>query len=88
MREIARIHRILSLLEKIWEQQQDVRFNQLVANLQHMYSIQNEGYGKKNVKELDFMGQEIESSYLDFFNLEDEEWEKFLQLHVKEENID
>ncbi|MED3550305.1 hypothetical protein [Cytobacillus praedii] len=67
MREKARIQRMLSLLEKIWEQQQDVRFNQLVANLQHMYSIQNEGYGKRKIKEKDFLGQEIDSSYLDFF---------------------
>lgn len=51
MREKARIQRTLSLLEIIWQQQPDVRFNQLISNLQHMYSAQNDGYGKRKVVE-------------------------------------
>lgn len=47
MREKARIQRILSLLETIWKQQSDVRFNQLISNLQYMYSDQKGGYGKR-----------------------------------------
>lgn len=79
MREKDRIQRILSLINVIWQQQPDVRFNQLISNLQHLYSIQNEGYGKRTMKEQDFIGEEVNASYLDFFYLEDTEWETFLE---------
>lgn len=72
MRKKARIQRILMLLQTIWEQQPDVRFNQLISNLQHMYSAQNQGYGKRKVKEQNLLGKEVDSSYLDFFYLEDD----------------
>jgi hypothetical protein len=85
MREKARIPRILSLLEIIWQQQPDVRFNQLISNLQHMYSEQNEGYGKRKMNEQNFLGNEVDSSYLDFFYLEDAEWEAFLESIVRQE---
>lgn len=38
MREKERINRITSLIQRIWEQQPDMRFNQLISNLQHIYS--------------------------------------------------
>lgn len=38
VRDPKRIPRILTLLFKIWEQQPDLRFNQLVQNLQSLYS--------------------------------------------------
>ncbi|MDR4887523.1 hypothetical protein RGU12_08100 [Fredinandcohnia sp. QZ13] len=79
MREKERINRIMSLLQRIWEQQPDVRFNQLISNLQHMYSSQNEGYGQRMMKEKGSLGDEAESSYLDLFYLEDDKWEEFLQ---------
>lgn len=85
MREKARIQRILALLEIIWQQQPDVRFNQLISNLQHMYSAQYEGYGKRKMKEQNFLGKEVDSSYLDFFYLEDTEWESFLESLVDRE---
>ncbi|SOB90515.1 hypothetical protein SAMN05880501_101173 [Ureibacillus xyleni] len=88
MREHARIQRILSLLETIWQQQPDVRFNQLISNLQHMYSAQNEGYGKRKMKEQDFLGKEVDSSYLDFFYLEDVKWEAFLDSIVEKAKAD
>lgn len=85
MREKARIQRILLLLETIWQQQPDVRFNQLLSNLQHMYSVENEGYGTRKMKEQNLFGKEVDSSYLDFFFLEDDKWEAFLvSLIVKE----
>jgi len=37
MRDPKRIVRILTLLFKIWEQQPDARFNQLISNLQSKY---------------------------------------------------
>lgn len=85
MREKARIQRILALLETIWLQQPDVRFNQLISNLQHMYSAQHEAYGKRKMKEQNFLGEEVDSSYLDFFYLEDTEWEAFLESLVDKE---
>ncbi|WP_162985670.1 hypothetical protein [Virgibacillus halodenitrificans] len=79
MREKARIERNMSLLQKIWEKQPDLRFNQLISNLQEMYSAQQDGYGRRKMKEMDMFGKEVESAYLDFFFLEDDKWEAFLQ---------
>ncbi|MBU5466271.1 hypothetical protein KQI49_05420 [Virgibacillus sp. MSJ-26] len=88
MREKERINRIMSLLQAIWEQQTDVRFNQLISNLQHIYSSQNEGYGQRMMIEKEQFGEETESSYLDFFYLEDKEWEAFLQRIVDDQQKD
>jgi hypothetical protein len=88
MREKARIQRISALLETIWQQQPDVRFNQLISNLQYMYSAQHGGYGKRKMKEQDFSGKEVDSSYLDIFYLEDTEWEAFLESIVGKEKAD
>ncbi|MEK4406168.1 hypothetical protein MKZ26_17580 [Sporosarcina sp. FSL K6-6792] len=86
MREKARIQRVLSLIDVIWQQQPDVRFNQLISNLQHMYSAQNEGYGKRIMKEQNFLGKEVDVSYLDLFYLEDTEWEAFLETIIAKGN--
>lgn len=78
MREKERINRIMSLLQRIWEQQPDVRFNQLISNLQHMYSSENEGYGQRMMKEKGPLGDGV-GYYLDLFYLEDDKWEEYLQ---------
>lgn len=88
MREKERINRIMSLLQRIWEQQTDVRFNQLISNLQHMYSSQNEGYGQRMMIEKGPFGDEAESSYLDFFYLEDDQWEALLKRIVDDQEKD
>jgi uncharacterized protein YihD (DUF1040 family) len=75
VRDPKRIPKILSLLQMIWEQQPDVRFHQLISNLQDEYSKQNNGYGKKEA-----VG---DTNDLDFFYLEDEQWEDFLETIVK-----
>ena len=67
------------------KQQPDVRFNQLISNLQHVYSEQNGEYGKRKMKERNFLGDEVVSSYLDFFYLEDTEWEAFLEKIIAKE---
>ncbi|MDF1510985.1 hypothetical protein PZE06_22900 [Robertmurraya sp. DFI.2.37] len=85
MREKERINRIMSLLQRIWEQQSEMRFNQIISNLQHMYSSQNEGYGQRMLIE---NGEEVKSSYLDFFYLEDDKWEEFLQRMVDSQERD
>ncbi|WP_337020407.1 hypothetical protein [Oceanobacillus massiliensis] len=79
MREKERVNRIMSLLQKIWEQQPDLRFNQMISNLQQMYSSQHNRYGRRKMKEVDMFDKEVESAYLDFFFLEDDKWEEFLQ---------
>ncbi|WP_363550101.1 hypothetical protein [Caldifermentibacillus hisashii] len=78
MRDPKRIPRILTLLFKIWEQQQDLRFNQLVQNLQALYSQQNNNYGKRDFYEKD--GEiSYQNYYIDLFYLEDDQWEQFLR---------
>lgn len=81
MRDPRRIRRILALLQQIWEYQQDVRFNQLVSNMQSIYSQQHDNYGKREVFERKFIDLE-KSSYLDFFFLEDDKWEGFLTSYL------
>ncbi|WP_141130640.1 hypothetical protein [Virgibacillus dokdonensis] len=88
IREIERINRIMSLIQRIWEEEPDIRFNQLISNLQYMYSSQNEGYGQRMMIEKGSSGDETESSYLDFFYLEDKEWEAFLQKIVDDQKKD
>lgn len=78
VRDPKRIPRILTLLFKIWEQQPDLRFNQLVQNLQALYSQQNNNFGKRNFYEKDG-GITYQNSYIDLFYLEDDQWEQFLR---------
>lgn len=80
MRDPNRIKRILTLLQQIWEQQPDVRFNQLLSNLQSLYSQENNSFGRIEVYTKDFIDIE-ETSHLDFFYLEDDKWEEFLTSH-------
>lgn len=77
MRDRRRIPRIISLLQKIWEQQHDVRFNQLISNLQSQYSHLNDNYGKKVI-------DSNRGTYLDLFFLEDDKWEIFLEDYWRE----
>lgn len=77
MRDPNRIKRKLTLLQHIWEHQTDVRFNQLISNLQNLYSQENNNYGRREVYTKNFIDLE-KTSYLDFFYLEDDKWEEFL----------
>ncbi|MED3550930.1 hypothetical protein [Cytobacillus praedii] len=96
MRDPNRIKRILTLLQQIWEHQSDVRFNQLISNLQSLYSQENNSYGRREVYTKNYIDLE-KTSYLDFFNLEDDKWEEFLtsywssieqELKLRKEKID
>lgn len=66
MRDPERIKRILTLLQQIWEHQPDIRFNQLVSNLQSLYSQDNNSYGRREVFTKNYIDLE-KTSYLDFF---------------------
>lgn len=81
MRDPNRIKRILTLLQQIWEQQTDVRFNQLLSNLQSLYSQENNSFGRREVYTKNFIDLE-KTTYLDFFYLEDDKWEEFLISHL------
>jgi hypothetical protein len=90
VRDLKRIKRILSLVEEIWEFQPDVRFNQLISNLQHLYSSENNGKARKKVwiKE---DGKFIESYFLDLFYVKDDQFEEFLESFIngiKERRMD
>ena len=77
MRDAGRIPRMTTLLEKIWEYQPDVRFNQLVSNLQSQYSQQHDHYGERVI-------DSERGTYLDMFFLEDDKWERFLESYSGE----
>lgn len=87
MRERERIDRIMSLIQEVWHYMPDIRFNQLVSNLQMFYSQKNGGYGTREVLEKEVHEKytvERKTTYLDFFNLEDDEFEAFLESYAKE----
>lgn len=54
-----------------------MRFNQLLSNLQSLYSQENNSFGRREVYIKNFIDIE-KTSYLDFFYLEDDKWEEFL----------
>ena len=74
MRPPERIDTALELLKRIWEQQPDTRFFQLIYNMQSEYSFNNDGFGK--VKE---EGDFAEKLAYDFFYLEDDKFIDFLR---------
>lgn len=85
MREPERIKRVLTLIEKIWSRTPDIRFNQLIDNLQYEYVSEVESKLIKTVyKENNFevngivISELIKSEIPDLFYLEDDEFERFL----------
>ena len=75
MRDPYRIHEILKLLEQAWVKDPDLRFNQLIYNLQYGYSQSNGGIGQ--VKESSTDG--FERIGFDLFNLEDDDFINYVQ---------
>ncbi|WP_017187344.1 hypothetical protein [Alkalibacillus haloalkaliphilus] len=86
MRDVQRIRRIMQLLEDIWRHFPDWRFNQLVSNLQHMYSKKHNNFGKRKVFEKDGESDGVPVNYVDLFYLEDDQLEKFLEEILEELN--
>lgn len=80
MRDPKRISECLDLIKQMWEKDPDLRFNQLIYNLQGSYSHENEGVGK--VEEVIEKGHSIVG--FDLFNLEDEQFIQFLRDKVAE----
>lgn len=75
MRDPGRIHEILKLLEQAWITDPDLRFNQLLYNLQYGYSQSNGCIGQ--VKEVSSDG--FERIGFDLFNLEDDDFMSYVR---------
>ena len=80
MRDPKRINEIMNLLTDIWRKLPDLRFNQLMHHLQVEYSRANmskiEVYEKIELVNGSII--EMPSYKYDLFNVEDDEWVKFL----------
>lgn len=83
MKDLDRIERIISLINKIWYKHPDVRFNQLITYLQRKYD--NGKYVKKAFVDEVGWGT-VEVSYPDLFNVEDDNFEVFLSDYLNELN--
>jgi hypothetical protein len=85
MRNASRIERTLNLLSHIWFMQNDLRFNQLVHNLQNEYAYKN-GHMRGLWEKEEYRGIVTYHSYAvaDLFNLEDEVFIEFLEEKVRE----
>jgi len=90
MRDPARISKIMDLLVFIWQSEgyTDLRFNQLIANLQSEYSGPTRTHHKK------LFEREVNDKYditcyrpydvPDLFNVEDDLWMSFLKTKLDE----
>jgi hypothetical protein len=76
MRDPNRIEAMLAIVNDIWRRNPDMRFNQLIYNLQRGYSEQNEGYGAIQSHE-DPDG--LNRTGYDFFHLADADFIKYLK---------
>lgn len=79
MRDPSRIQELLKLLEQAWSRDPDLRFNQLLYNLQYGYTQSNGGIGQ--VKEYSSDG--FERIGFDLFNLEDDDFINYVRTVVK-----
>lgn len=79
MRDPKRIKEIFQLLEEYWQKDPDLRFNQMLYNLQWEYSQKNSGIGQ--IKEIAPDG--FVRTGFDFFNLEDDEFINYLKSKVE-----
>ncbi len=79
MRDPERIDDVLDLIDQIWRRYPDLRFQQLMFNLQSEYSQQNDGVGRVERVEKDGF---TKVGY-DLFNLEDDVFTQFLREKAK-----
>ncbi|ELA6770331.1 hypothetical protein RB986_001184 [Vibrio alginolyticus] len=75
MRDPKRIETTLSLLKKLWSNNTDLRFNQLIYNLQREFSLENDGKGQ--ITEISQEG--IQHVGYDLFYIEDDIFIQFLE---------
>ncbi|MCG7497507.1 DUF1040 family protein [Vibrio sp. Of7-15] len=82
MRDPERLDELLGLVRTLWKEDEDLRFNQLIYNLQREFSFLNNNLGKVVEKAEDG----FESVGFDFFNVEDGLFIEFLKQKVAESN--
>jgi len=85
MRNPKRIIGVMSLLQILWEKHPDLRFNQLMHNLQHEFAKENDRL--KVVWEKDeYRGIVSYQKYeiADLFYIEDDKFESFLHKKIAE----
>jgi uncharacterized protein YihD (DUF1040 family) len=75
MRDPNRIETTLSLLKELWSNNTDLRFNQLIYNLQREFSLENDGKGQ--ITEISQEG--IQHVGYDLFYIEDDIFIQFLE---------
>ncbi|EGQ7663326.1 hypothetical protein [Vibrio parahaemolyticus] len=75
MRDPKRIETTLSLLKELWSNNTDLRFNQLMYNLQREFSLENDGKGQ--ITEISQEG--IQHVGYDLFYIEDDIFIQFLE---------
>ena len=80
MRDPERIERIMELLHEIWQLDKDMRFMQLIYNIQRSYSHRNKDAGLIKSVEKDGFSR----SGFDLFALEDDQVEPFLVDYLAE----
>lgn len=80
MRDCRRIERIMLIINAIWISNPNLRFNQLLYNLQREYK--DGAYVKRAYMDTGGWGT-IEVNYLDLFDVEDDDFEKFLNEYLK-----
>ena len=81
MRNPERIPELLELIHKLWLRDPDLRFNQLIYNLQREHSHENNGTGKI----IERASDGYESVGFDFFSLEDNVFIEFLRAKISNE---
>jgi len=75
IRDKNRIKELLDLINQIWQKDPDLRFNQLIYNLQSGYSHINNNYGKVSEPESDGFAR----VGFDLYSLEDEDFIEYLR---------
>lgn len=78
MRDPQRIKEMLELVNQIWLRDPDLRFQQLIYNLQHGYSYKNGEIGQ--IKEVESDG--FTRVGFDLFNVEDDKFLEYLKAVV------
>lgn len=79
MRDPTRIEEVLGLINQIWQEQPDLRFQQLLYILQNGFSHKNNNVGKvEHIEEDGF----TRIGY-DLFNIEDDQFIEYLNEVVK-----
>ena len=81
MRNPERIPELLELIHKLWAREPDIRFNQLIYNLQREYSYKNNNAGKI----IETASDGYESIGFDLFSLEDSIFIEFLRTKISNE---